>query len=422
MLRDAKIVSYKTEAHGSLSVSALQLKYKKLFLLQQQKSKKIDVLTKTGTIQKGVNHSASTTSDGPGLGFQQFMLYMDTVSHLIHDQFGKKLGLEENLINFHSESVKGNASIGSFASYGLTMGLDCRYITLETLFSNLCRSKGSELEINSTLRGTEICRSGMTKVAKTAFDKAGSFQLLDPNYSVLNVITSSSSDGGLTPGLQDGISILLRDISVFAVASDDAGEDDHPVACCEYPATPPGVNVFYGSTRVVHLWSMNAEQIRQIFWYYARSVDLNRHSKLKSQQLSNGIHVDYNHTTGSGANNNGSNCGTVGVSMLTFENCKECLMDFGIVPKYIDLVTLTRVFRSVKLWEWYMGELYLIDRLVTAATLNQPVNTSPKDELSSVHMNINLSQVLNLDTTQCFHDTFPYDFTTSLGNLSLTIW
>ena len=298
----------------------------------------------------------------------------------------------------------------------------------------------------------------MTRVTKTAFDKTGSFQLLDTNYGVLNVISNSTTTTGaelhLTNELKESVECLLKDLSIFTVENNENNANNENTEYIptnntnnatnttdEYSDTPPGINIFYGSSRVVQLWYMNAEQIRQIFWYYARSVDINRHSKLKQQQLNNGngngahngIH-DFNHTAGTGSNSNGNNNGNgsnVGVNMLTFENCKEFLMDFGIVPKYIDIPTLTRIYRNVKLWEWYMGELYLIDRLVTAATLKQPVQSSPKDGTNSntngntngnTNMNINLSQVLNLDSTHCFHDTYPYDYTTSLGNLSLTIW
>jgi len=44
------------------------------------------------------------------------------------------------------------------------------------------------------------------------------------------------------------------------------------------------------------------------------------------------------------------------VRSLSFEQLKALLTDFGIFPHLLDLQSLYRTFRSVKLWEWSLGD------------------------------------------------------------------
>ena len=89
--------------------------------------------------------------------------------------------------------------------------------------------------------------------------------------------------------------------------------------------------------------------------------------------------------------------------MATFDNMRDFLMDFGIVPKFVDIPTLIKMYRSCKLWEWVHGENYLIDRIISLANKNgnERISHSP----------------LHLDG-----DTPVFDYSVSLGNLSLTSW
>ncbi len=83
-----------------------------------------------------------------------------------------------------------------------------------------------------------------------------------------------------------------------------------------------------------------------------------------------------------------------------------------------------KVFRSVKLWEWNVGECLLLDCCLTAATqLNQTAGA--RGSQSQLANAVNLSQVVRLDSTDMLmHEgkTQPFDYTVSLGNLSLTAW
>jgi hypothetical protein len=44
------------------------------------------------------------------------------------------------------------------------------------------------------------------------------------------------------------------------------------------------------------------------------------------------------------------------VRSLSFEQLKVFLTDFGVFPHLLDLQSLYRTFRSVKLWEWALGD------------------------------------------------------------------
>jgi hypothetical protein len=135
-------------------------------------------------------------------------------------------------------------------------------------------------------------------------------------------------------------------------------------------------------------------------------VDLNRHGKLKT-------------TPAAGE----KETAVVATKMANFDNVKDCLVDFGVVPKYVDHSTLIKLFRSVKLWEWCVGERFLVDRmshsLTVAATNAGAGGVGGSPENGSV---VALSQVMNLDHSHVISEVIPFDYSVSLGNLSITSW
>jgi len=137
-------------------------------------------------------------------------------------------------------------------------------------------------------------------------------------------------------------------------------------------------------------------------------VDLNRHGKLK---------------LGAGGAEKGKpekEAAAVATKMANFENVKDCLVDFGIVPKYVDHSTFIKLFRSIKLWEWCVGEKFLIDRLTHSLSV-AAAGTAVRENGSNGSV-VNLSQVINLDSTHVISEVVPFDYSVSLGNLSITSW
>lgn len=50
-------------------------------------------------------------------------------------------------------------------------------------------------------------------------------------------------------------------------------------------------------------------------------------------------------------------------------------MEFGLVPKFVDLHVVVRTFRACKLWEWSIGETQLRER--TSAASAHRTGTEP---------------------------------------------
>jgi hypothetical protein len=74
------------------------------------------------------------------------------------------------------------------------------------------------------------------------------------------------------------------------------------------------------------VWDRNIEQTKQIYFYYASSVEIRRIGNGPSKVL------------------------------LSFEDCKEMMADFHIVPQLLDGQSFTRIFRVCKLFEWKIAE------------------------------------------------------------------
>jgi hypothetical protein len=113
------------------------------------------------------------------------------------------------------------------------------------------------------------------------------------------------------------------------------------------------------STRL--LWDKNMEQLKNIFIGYG--------TRTVSQRSGSPT----NHTT-TAANNNIT-------TYLGFDECREMLIDFGIIPDILDQQTFTKIFRSCKLWEWYIAASIGNRRSNqddTTITLSDDNKTSPR--------------------------------------------
>lgn len=84
------------------------------------------------------------------------------------------------------------------------------------------------------------------------------------------------------------------------------------------------------------LWDKNMEQLKNIFIGYATCTLGPSSSSATSPIPSN-----------DGANR------TI-MKYLSFDDCREMLMDFGIIPDILDQQAFAKIFRSTKLWEWYI--------------------------------------------------------------------
>ena len=73
---------------------------------------------------------------------------------------------------------------------------------------------------------------------------------------------------------------------------------------------------------VFKLLAKNFDQIRKIYDFYASNIDTCR--------LGSGLVL----------------------KTLSFENIKQFLKDFGIMPHFVDIHTLKNMFRDCKYWEW----------------------------------------------------------------------
>lgn len=87
------------------------------------------------------------------------------------------------------------------------------------------------------------------------------------------------------------------------------------------------------SDHVKRLWDKNMDQIRQIFSLYAKEP---------------GSFLSVNESPGS--------VGARPKLLMTFDDVKELLLDFNILPTYVDLLSLSRLFLSVKMWEWMISD------------------------------------------------------------------
>jgi len=110
------------------------------------------------------------------------------------------------------------------------------------------------------------------------------------------------------------------------------------------------------------LWDKNMEQLKSVFiGYGTRAVGQRSGSPT-------------NHTA-TAANNNIS-------TYLSFDECREMLIDFGIIPDILDQQTFTKIFRSCKLWEWYIaasiGNRRSNQDDSTSTTLGDDSKTSPR--------------------------------------------
>lgn len=399
ILKDCKLLAPATSTTSAftsagITNSFLQLQYKKATLTSVPHA--VVIQSKTGSVKKAVK--ATSSDSGSGLTFQQFLVFMETMSSTIYEYYrqhqqkaaAKKTTAVAAPSSPHVEeilfagSVPATAVVSSPDSPGASVDTAAvslhtsselsAYSYLHSVLYKVCLKHSKDQGLDDLLEKTRICRSGMTRAAKTAFASSGSVLFLDASYPSTDEFDSSES-----------------------------------------------VNA-----RMPQLWTMNSEQLRQIFGFYSRSVDLNRHGKLKLTPAG----AMATTTVNAAGMKNEKEAAVVATKMANFDNVKDCLVDFGVVPKYVDHSTFIKLFRSVKLWEWSVGEKFLIDRMThtlaqqQAAALDNAAGGGAAGEngggvAESVQ---NLSQVINLDATHVISEVVPFDYSVSLGNLSITAW
>eukprot|EP01031_Cornospumella_fuschlensis_P030121 gene30121-36387_t len=141
------------------------------------------------------------------------------------------------------------------------------------------------------------------------------------------------------------------------------------------------------------VWDRNLDQIRQIYAFYATSVEIRR--------------------VGSG----------VSKLLLSADKCREMLQDFQLLPQVVDMQAFYRVFRSVKLWEWNIAEsvlLFLHHSGQTGDNVSVQPGASPAHNQFMPDNNDIRSVGMGGGSVAGFeHD--PLDFRSSLGNFSITI-
>lgn len=113
------------------------------------------------------------------------------------------------------------------------------------------------------------------------------------------------------------------------------------------------------------LWMQNMESMRAIYTFYATSQELRVHlPKDLSIAVTSELPLV---TAGSGWNefasliNISHQPSSVGnsathIRLLSFDDCKNFLADFSVFPNVIEYTQLSRLFKSVKLWEWELSE------------------------------------------------------------------
>jgi hypothetical protein len=99
--------------------------------------------------------------------------------------------------------------------------------------------------------------------------------------------------------------------------------------------------------------------------------------------------------------------------LMNVENCKEMLQDFQLLPQLVDVTTFLRIFRSVKLWEWEVGDF------VCKSSIKR---SSSNDDQSIVSSYSTLNGTTAVSTKQEVDPNDPYDFKGSVGHFSLNIW
>lgn len=90
------------------------------------------------------------------------------------------------------------------------------------------------------------------------------------------------------------------------------------------------------------LWEKNVDQIRSIYNYYSKSICHRKIIFNKNRGVVGNIKSEVQSTF-----------------MMSLENLNSFLKDFGVLPVLIDINSLIRIFRSVKLWEWELADSLL---------------------------------------------------------------
>ena len=84
---------------------------------------------------------------------------------------------------------------------------------------------------------------------------------------------------------------------------------------------------------IAAIWTKNLYRMRQVYNFYAGTLEPDRSGRSCVSQ-----EVPF--------------IGHLVKKMMSFEDLRKFLKDFGLLPRYIDLPSLEHIFRGCKLWEW----------------------------------------------------------------------
>ena len=179
---------------SGITTPFLQLQYKKATLTAVPAA--VVIQSKTGSVKKAAKVASGDT--GSGLTFQQFLVFMETLSTTIYAYYQQhvhktvaatapakvaaKTTHEDELVFAGSEPAAVAASDApAAADTGVSIEMSA-YSLLQSVLHKLCLRQSKLQGLDALLENTRLCRSGMTRAAKTAFASSGSTLLLDPSY------------------------------------------------------------------------------------------------------------------------------------------------------------------------------------------------------------------------------------------------
>jgi hypothetical protein len=161
------------------------------------------------------------------------------------------------------------------------------------------------------------------------------------------------------------------------------------------------------------LWSQNLDQIRILFLYYSSASSSEPRRVLVSGSIA--------------ASTSASGGVIVNSPLLSYAQGRELLMTFGIIPQIVNQEGYQRIYRSIKLWEWFLIESIAmygeeIYNLSSSMTHHQDDSLSMSEK--SHHTSISkkgLYMADNLRRDPMHSAIDPYDLYASYGNFGITL-